>query len=63
MRTAYENGYNVITLTDCCATLSEKEHQNALDSDFPMFSKPMTHEAFISLLAQEAAPRWEVAGH
>jgi nicotinamidase-related amidase len=50
MRTAYENGYNVITLTDCCATLGEEEHQNALDKDFPMFSQPMKHEEFINLL-------------
>jgi ureidoacrylate peracid hydrolase len=50
MRTAYENGYQVITLTDCCATLSQQEHQNAIDKDFPMFSQPMPHEAFLNLL-------------
>ena len=55
MRTAYENGYQVITLTDCCATLSQQEHQNALDSDFPMFSQPMKHGEFIQLLTPETA--------
>ncbi|MDB2686949.1 cysteine hydrolase [Mariniblastus sp.] len=41
MRTAYENGYEVITLTDMVAATSEEEHANALKFDFPMFSKPM----------------------
>ncbi len=42
MRTAYENGYDVITLTDCAAGVSAEEHDNAIKFDFPMFSKPMT---------------------
>jgi len=41
MRTAYEHGYQVITLTDCCAATSPEEHANALKYDFPMFSTPM----------------------
>ncbi|HEY0193551.1 MAG TPA: isochorismatase family cysteine hydrolase [Kofleriaceae bacterium] len=41
MRTAYEHGYQVITLTDCCAGTSSEEHANALKYDFPMFSTPM----------------------
>ena len=41
MRTAYENGYEVITVTDMVAATSEEEHANALKYDFPMFSKPM----------------------
>jgi len=53
MRTAYDKGYNVITLTDCCATLSQEEHDNALKSDFPMFSQPMSHTAFIDVIANE----------
>lgn len=54
MRTAYDKGYNVITLTDCCATLSQEEHDNALKSDFPMFSQPMSHTDFIGILNDEA---------
>lgn len=50
MRTAYEYGYRVITLTDCCATLSQEEHDNALANDFPMFSEPMDHNRFTELL-------------
>lgn len=41
MRTAYEHGFNVITLTDCCATTSKEAHENALKYDFGMFSTPM----------------------
>lgn len=53
MRTAYEKGYQVITLTDCCATLSQEEHDNALAKDFPMFSQPMTHQEFLSAVGTE----------
>jgi len=41
MRTAYENGYRVITLTDCTAATSAEEHDNAIAYDYPMFSLPM----------------------
>ena len=51
MRTGYENGYQVITLTDCVAATSMDEHANAIDKDFPMFSQPMTHGDFLGLLA------------
>jgi nicotinamidase-related amidase len=49
MRTAYEHGFDVITLTDCVAATSPEEHKNAIEYDFPMFSKPM--------------PSSELAGH
>lgn len=42
MRTAYEHGFEVVTLTDCVAGASSAEHENAIKYDFPMFSKPMT---------------------
>lgn len=42
MRSAYERGYEVITLTDCVAGTSPEEHANAITYDYPMFSKPMT---------------------
>ena len=50
MRSAYERGYEVITLTDCVAATSDEEHDNALKFDYPMFSKPMTHLEFIEAL-------------
>jgi nicotinamidase-related amidase len=45
MRSAYENGYRVITLTDCTAATSVPEHDNAIAYDFPMFSLPMESTA------------------
>jgi nicotinamidase-related amidase len=50
MRSGYENGYEVITLSDCVAATSAAEHENALNYDFPMFSKPMTSGEFIDQL-------------
>ncbi len=50
MRSAYENGYEVITLTDCTAATSQEEHDNAVKYDFNMFSKPMSASAFGELL-------------
>jgi len=50
MRTAYERGFEVITLTDCVAATSHEEHDNAIKYDYPMFSKPMTHGEFIEAL-------------
>jgi len=41
MRSAYENGYRVITLTDGTAATSPEEHDNAIAYDYPMFSLPM----------------------
>jgi ureidoacrylate peracid hydrolase len=47
MRSGYERGYEVVTLTDCVAATSMEEHDNALRYDYPMFSKPMTSTEFI----------------
>jgi ureidoacrylate peracid hydrolase len=51
MRTGYENGYQVITLSDCVAATSPEEHENALKYDYPMFSEPMGSADFIGQLA------------
>ena len=51
MRSGYENGYKVITLSDCVAATSVAEHDNALTYDFPMFSEPMSSTDFIAQLA------------
>jgi nicotinamidase-related amidase len=48
MRSGYENGYQVITLTDCTAATSVPEHENAISYDYPMFSKPMTAEQVVA---------------
>lgn len=51
MRSAYENGYQVITLSDCVAATSVEEHDNALKYDYPMFSRPMTAGEFVRELS------------
>jgi ureidoacrylate peracid hydrolase len=55
MRTAYEKGYNVITLKDCTATVSDDEQRLAVEKNYPMFSRPMDHNEFIAQL--EASPK------
>lgn len=52
MRSAYERGFEVVTLTDCVAATSPEEHANAIKYDYPMFSKPMTSAEFAELLAE-----------
>jgi nicotinamidase-related amidase len=55
MRTAYERGYEVITLTDAVGATSGPEHDNAIAYDYPMFSKPTTTAEFVAALEGEAA--------
>ncbi|MET8149464.1 cysteine hydrolase [Actinoplanes sp. NPDC049668] len=50
MRSAYENGYRVITLTDCTAATSGEEHDNAIAYDYPMFSLPMESSRVVAAL-------------
>jgi ureidoacrylate peracid hydrolase len=50
MRSAYERGFEVVTLTDCVAATSVEEHANAITYDYPMFSKPMTAADFAGAL-------------
>jgi ureidoacrylate peracid hydrolase len=53
MRTAYEKGYDVVTLKDCTATLSEEEQRMAVEKNYPMFSRPLDHNDFLAELAGE----------
>lgn len=50
MRSAYERGYRVVTLTDCTATLSPEEQRAAIEKNFPMFSRPLDHKAWLGEL-------------
>ncbi|GAA2646491.1 cysteine hydrolase family protein [Paractinoplanes durhamensis] len=50
MRSAYENGYRVITVTDCMAATSPEAHDNAIAYDFPMFSIPVESSAVVAAL-------------
>jgi ureidoacrylate peracid hydrolase len=60
MRTAYEKGYNVVTLKDCTAALSEEEQRAAVEKTYPMFSRPLDHNEFLADLA--GAEVAEIAG-
>ncbi|GAX74892.1 hypothetical protein CEUSTIGMA_g2338.t1 [Chlamydomonas eustigma] len=51
MRSAYEKGYEVITLTDCVATTSEEQQAASIKFTYPMFSKPLAHGDFLAQLA------------
>jgi nicotinamidase-related amidase len=46
MRSGYEKGYHVITLSDCVAAMSLEEHENAIKFDYPLFSEVMTATDF-----------------
>jgi len=46
MRTGYELGYNVFTITDCCAAMSQEEHESSIATTFKLFSVPMTSAQF-----------------
>ena len=50
MRTAYEKGFNVITLTDVTATTSPEGQKAAVEGTYPMFSTPMTKQQLLDKL-------------
>jgi nicotinamidase-related amidase len=50
MRTAYEKGFNTITLTDCCATTSQDGQKASTTGTFGMFSTPMSKDEFLKSL-------------
>ncbi|MFQ6058062.1 MAG: cysteine hydrolase family protein [Anaerolineae bacterium] len=50
MRTAYEKGYNVITLTDCTAATSWDIQEFTVKTNYPIYSHPMTHDQFLAEL-------------
>ncbi|MEA5119016.1 MAG: cysteine hydrolase [Propionicimonas sp.] len=55
MRSAYEKGFEVYTLTDAVGATSLDEHSNAIRYDYPMFSKPITTAEYVAALAGETA--------
>ena len=50
MRSAYEKGFNVLTLTDCVAATSMAEQDSAIAQDYPMFSRPVESTEFVASL-------------
>jgi len=55
MRTAYEHGFDVVTLTDCVAATSKEAQAAAIEYDYPMFSKPMTSQEWLAALGEPSA--------
>merc|ERR1712070_663269 len=60
MRTAFEKGFNTVTLTDCCATTSADGQKAATEGTFTMFSTPMSADDFTAKL--KPAPAKPAAG-
>ena len=60
MRTAYELGYKVYTLKDCCAATSIAGQEAAFEHTFGMFSVPTTSDELLSLLKAHVKmiPTW-----
>lgn len=56
MRSAYELGYNVKTLTDCMAATSGDAQKAAIEHNFGMFSVPTTSKDWIADLTKSAVP-------
>jgi nicotinamidase-related amidase len=54
MRTGYEKGYYVVTLSDCVAAASVAEHENAIRFNYPMFSEVMASQDFAARLEAAA---------
>ena len=54
MRTAYEKGFNVVTLTDLTATTTSEGQAAATGGTFGMFSSPMTSSEFVDIICAES---------
>jgi nicotinamidase-related amidase len=63
MRTGYEKGYNVFTLTDCTAATSLDEQDAAIKFTYPMFSRPMEHTSFLETLNSDKAVEEKSRGY
>ncbi|OUS28406.1 hypothetical protein A9Q99_12860 [Gammaproteobacteria bacterium 45_16_T64] len=48
VRSAYDFGFEAISLVDCMASINQTAHINSVEENFPLFSKPMTHDSFIN---------------
>lgn len=50
MRNAYEHGYKVYTLKDCCAATSVEAQDATFEHNFGMFSVPTTSDELLSAI-------------
>merc|ERR1712113_1068250 len=57
MRTAYEKGFNVVTLSDCTATTSQSGQDAAVGGTFGMFSQPLTAAEFMAKVCGSYHPQ------
>ena len=55
-------GFDVVTLKDCTATLSEEEQYLAIEKNYPMFSRPMEHEAFLQEIEGQETAQGQASG-
>ncbi|MGE0118064.1 MAG: cysteine hydrolase [Dongiaceae bacterium] len=63
MRSGYEKGYNVVTLKDCTAALSEEEQRLAVEKSYPMFSRPLSSREFLDELGGKDAAEAKSRGY
>ena len=52
VRSGYEKGYNVVTLSDCTATFTSEQQQAAEQFTLPMFSQVLQHTQFLEILSR-----------
>ncbi len=52
VRSGYEKGYNVVTLSDCTATFTSEQQQAAEQFTLPMFSQVLQHTQFLETLSR-----------
>lgn len=50
VRSGYEKGYNVVSLTDCTATFTDEQQHAAENFTLPMFSQTLKHNQFLEAL-------------
>ncbi len=50
VRSGYEKGYNVVSLTDCTATFTDEQQYAAENFTLPMFSQTLKHNQFLEAL-------------
>ena len=55
MRTAYDKGYKVYAISDCCATVGEEEQLASIANNWPMFSIPLTTDELLDQLESISA--------
>lgn len=53
VRSGYEKGYDVVTLTDCTATFSDEQQHAAENFTLPMFSRTLKHTEFLGVLSAQ----------